>query len=221
MHKRVTTYASIALVALLISGCGSKENSKEVEKLRSENSSLKEHVKSLSEIISVENIGSDSSDSEKGYQPEAGNVKFGQEYIFKSESGEKLAGVTVISANQDFHSEAKWRIKEYPDEFLEGKPKANLVALTVKYTNYSLDAFRLFDDIKLYDDDGNQCHNNDYPENDDEVSAGHSGTATVYFVADKKFDEIKSFEAEFISTFEFSDSSVDGETEYRAKWSIA
>lgn len=234
LYMKKSLFASAVLLASLVilGGCGNNNASSE-SKLKAENSSLKQEVKSMKQKLkderntkvtaaieeaggSADDVDSDDSSSSSDSNKKYAKATVGEEYVFKNKKGEKLAGITLLSVDRNFGSEGTEDLEDIPENFADNKPE-NVVAVKLKYTNYSLDYLDPYNDISLYDDEGNQGHLNDYPENNDEVSAGHSGTAIFYYILDKPYANSKSFEVEFSSDFDLDDST----NYYQAKWSVS
>lgn len=204
--KKVLLSCTIALLSVLtLTGCGSNSQSSGDSTLKAENSSLKKEVKSLKAQIQAQNgdsVSEDSaSDTNKNKTKDLTAV-MGKEYLFKDKSGKKLAGLTLKSVDQNWNSFAQTYISDpdYLDDFALGTPE-NMVQVVMEFTNYGVtdeDDFGVDNSVlSVYDDTGKKCEANMSQDGDDEVSIGHTGTATMWYKLSKPYKDTHKIELEF------------------------
>lgn len=219
MKKTIFATAILACSILTLAGCGSG-NATGDSQLKAENSSLKKEVASLKAQVKAQNGDTASDDdttaTNKNKTKDLTAV-MGKEYLFKDSSGKKLAGLTLKSVDQNWNSFAQTYINdpEYLDDFALGAPE-NMVQVVMEFTNYGVaddDDFGVDNSVlSVYDDTGKKCEANMNQDGDDEVSIGHTGTATMWYKLSNPYKDTHKIELEF-------DGYLDDE-DAQAKWVV-
>ncbi|MFD1484478.1 hypothetical protein ACFQ5J_04430 [Lacticaseibacillus baoqingensis] len=214
MHKKVLI-PIILTTALALTACGTSAKA-DTAKLQSQNSSLKQEVKSLKGQVQTQNSTKTTATTSPNKKTTTqATAVMGKEYVIKDKSGKKLVGLTLTQANNSFGSYVtEDDLLDDPD-FNLGK-KANLVQIAMTYTNYGLDEeWDPSTDLTIYDDTGAKAEDTDYEDGGDGVSQGHSGTLTTWVALTKPYSNNHKLEIEYDGYIGVDD---DHEDEYKAKW---
>jgi hypothetical protein len=196
--KKLVGIGVVALTAITLAGCsGNSTSSSDKDKatissLKKENKKLKNINKAYAAALGVDS-SSGSSSAKESEQSSSDAYNLGEEGIFGSGS-EKQLGLTITAADQNWNAFAQ----EQGDNIFEGK-QANTVQIQVKYRNIAMNESYLpsSDELNVYDQDGNAATPLSYQDGQTEVTEGHTGTTTLWYVFDKPFSEIKKFTIEY------------------------
>lgn len=166
--------------------------------LKKENISLKSQLASYKSDETNDTSDSSTDDDDSDSEDTASSDEvygLGDEVGFSSDDAAKALGLTITAADQNWNAFAT----EQGDDIFEGK-RANTVQLQVKYTNYGMSDAYLpdSDEITVYDDEGNAATPLSYQDGQTEVTKGHSGTTTLWYVFNKAFSGIKKFTIEYV-----------------------
>ncbi|WP_127848116.1 hypothetical protein [Lacticaseibacillus hulanensis] len=198
--KKIVGITVAALAMLALAGCSSSSTSSKdaatISSLKKENKKLtsdnKKYKKMFDELSGGDSSADSSSSTDKSDSAET--YKIGQEADFGNGSKKQL-GLTITAADQHWNAFAR----EQGDSIFEGK-QPNTVQVQIKYTNFALGESYLpsTSELNVYDENGTAATPLDYQEGQTEVTDGHTGTTTVWYVFDKPFSQIKKFTIEYV-----------------------
>lgn len=208
--KKLMFIGTIALTSLMLAACGnSVDASKQLHQVKAENSSLKTEVKSLKAQIQAQNgDGESDAPSQNSNKTKSSNAVMGKEFVLKDSRGKKMAGITLTSVGQQWTSFVTDDDMLSDSDFNMGHPQ-NIVQLTFKYTNYGVED-GWSPDFTVYDGTGAEAKDTNYEDGGDDVSMGHSGTATMWYCLSLPFAKNNKVEIEY--------SDYIDDHEYSAKW---
>lgn len=117
--------------------------------------------------------------------------------LVDSETSEKVYGLKVTQADQNFNSSGQSLLNETDIPSL-AVDKSKGVQFTVNYTNYDLDSFLpTLQYFSVYDDDGNAGEIVNQQDGQDEISSGHSADTHFWANFKKPFSQMKFIEIEY------------------------